>query len=100
MLYKYGNPNRNFKYNLKGKKSATYFWPGSDVLHVEEERKPNFFLKYDKTNTFQMRVEQILDWISLPVNERPALLTMYFDEPDITGHNSGPTSANVKQTCH
>lgn len=44
-----------------------------------------------------MRVEQILSWIDLPIGQRPDFTTVYFEEPDVTGHASGPTSANVKQ---
>ncbi|MFH4976545.1 hypothetical protein AB6A40_003254 [Gnathostoma spinigerum] len=29
---------------------------------------------------------QIIDWLSLPANERPALIMAYFDQPDTAGH--------------
>ena len=84
--------------NLKGKITATYFWPGSDVTFPEEEqRSPNYFFKYDKTRSFRDRVNQVLDWMDLPIDKRPAFTTLYFEEPDSIGHKTGPNTANVKK---
>ncbi|XP_032780225.2 ectonucleotide pyrophosphatase/phosphodiesterase family member 3 [Daphnia magna] len=82
----------------QGKVSATYFWPGSDVKFAEEEqRSPNYFFRYNKTTSFRQRVDQVLEWMDLPADKRPALTTLYFEEPDSTGHKAGPNTANVTE---
>ena len=46
--------------------------------------------------TFDDRVEQVLEWLRLPPDERPSFITLYFEEPDGTGHGYGPFSSEVK----
>ena len=41
------------------------------------------------------RVNQALDWLSLPAAKRPHVLTLYFPNVDSAGHNSGPISLAV-----
>uniref|UniRef100_A0A8C6TQX9 Ectonucleotide pyrophosphatase/phosphodiesterase family member 3 n=1 Tax=Neogobius melanostomus TaxID=47308 RepID=A0A8C6TQX9_9GOBI len=53
----------------QGLKSATFFWPGSDVKE---------------------RVFTVLKWLQLPEDQRPDFLTFYLEEPDKSGHNYGP----------
>lgn len=80
----------------QGKKSATYFWPGSDVEYNEaEKRSPNFFYRYDRNMPFKERVRQVIEWLDRPSTERPSLITLYFEEPDSTGHKDGPSSSTV-----
>ena len=35
-------------------------------------------------------MDTVLEWLSLPADQRPDLVTLYFDEPDHTGHAEGP----------
>jgi hypothetical protein len=43
-------------------------------------------------------VYDVLDWLSMPEDTRPDFVTLYFDEPDHAGHNSGPESEEVNST--
>ncbi|KAK7482281.1 hypothetical protein BaRGS_00026524, partial [Batillaria attramentaria] len=71
-----------------GKKSACYFWVGSDVpIHGQY---PDYYMKYDTSADFPGRVKKVLEWMSLPAGERPDFITLYFNEPDSTGHKYGP----------
>ena len=45
------------------------------------------------------RVTRVLDWLALPEGERPALLTLYFQEVDHIGHVNGPDSAEVLEAA-
>ena len=78
----------------QGRISATYFWPGSDVK--DDILAPNYRFKYNKSTPFEQRVDQILNWLDLPIKERPNILTLYFEEPDSTGHKFGPNTQNVQ----
>jgi alkaline phosphatase D len=69
-------------------KSAFYFWVGSEApiggFH------PSYWKSYDEWIPYRDRVDQVIEWLEYPVGERPGLITLYFDEPDGTGHYYGP----------
>jgi predicted AlkP superfamily pyrophosphatase or phosphodiesterase len=77
----------------QGVKTATMFWPGSSV-EVRGHR-PTYWKTYDQALSNHARVEQILDWLDLPKEQRPRFLTLYFEEVDSAGHASGPQSPEV-----
>lgn len=76
-----------------GVRSATMFWPGSEVA-IRESRPPDW-LRYDADITYAQRVNTILDWMRRPADIRPAFVTLYFEAVDDAGHKFGPDSAEV-----
>ncbi|XP_061563005.1 ectonucleotide pyrophosphatase/phosphodiesterase family member 1 [Cololabis saira] len=74
-------------------KTGTFFWPGSDV--AISGTFPNFYKVFDKSITFDARLDTVLEWLSLPRGERPDFFTLYLDEPDTTGHRYGPESSEI-----
>jgi predicted AlkP superfamily pyrophosphatase or phosphodiesterase len=79
----------------QGMKSATMFWPGSEAdIHGEH---PHYWKPYDGNVTADQRVDQVLAWLDLPAGDRPAFLTLYFDEVDHAGHTYGPDTPQVNE---
>lgn len=76
-----------------GVRSATMFWPGSEVA-IGEQRPPDW-LRYDRHVGYAQRVNTILDWMRRPAAIRPAFVTLYFEAVDDAGHRFGPDSAEV-----
>ena len=79
----------------QGQSAATMFWPGSEtpiggVL-------PRYWKPFDESYPGNDRVDQVLQWLDLPRAERPALLTLYFDDVDAAGHADGPESRAVRE---
>ncbi|XP_051510695.1 ectonucleotide pyrophosphatase/phosphodiesterase family member 1-like [Myxocyprinus asiaticus] len=74
-------------------KTATFFWPGSDVK--VNGKYPNFWREYDRNIPFEKRVATIFEWLRLPEGERPDFYTLYLEEPDSAGHRFGPMSSQV-----
>ncbi|XP_037078699.1 ectonucleotide pyrophosphatase/phosphodiesterase family member 1-like [Pollicipes pollicipes] len=72
--------------------SAVFFWPGSEV----PGRLPTHYKRYDSKVPYEQRVTQIIDWLLLPEPKRPRYLSLYFEEPDKSGHSYGPNSEQVK----
>ena len=74
----------------QGVRSASFFWVGSEApvggMH------PTYWKKYDKTVTFEERIDTVIKWFNYPPDKRPELVTLYFDEPDATSHTFGPVS--------
>ena len=77
----------------QGLHAATVFWPGSDV--AIEGVRPEHWLPFDITLGSDARVAQALAWLDLPEPQRPAFVTIYFDEVDRTSHTFGPGSAQA-----
>ncbi|KAL4236876.1 ectonucleotide pyrophosphatase phosphodiesterase [Mactra antiquata] len=76
-----------------GKRTASYFWVGSE-MNISGQQ-PDIWFPYDGGVTYEQRVDTALDWLTMPTGERPDFMTLYFDEPDHTGHGSGPDSQEV-----
>lgn len=76
-----------------GVRSATMFWPGSEVaIH---ESRPADWMRFDENVENGQRVNSVLDWMRRPADIRPAFVTLYFNTVDNAGHEFGPDSAEV-----
>jgi predicted AlkP superfamily pyrophosphatase or phosphodiesterase len=78
-----------------GKHAATMFWPGSEA--AIRGVRPSYWVPFDKAVTGEARVDQILRWLDLPMGQRPAFFTLYFEDTDEAGHDHGPDSEAVRQ---
>ena len=76
-----------------GIRSATMFWPGSNVAY--DRVRPEDWFDYDEAITDTQRVNAVLDWLRRPLAIRPRLITLYFDLVDTAGHRHGPDSPDV-----
>jgi predicted AlkP superfamily pyrophosphatase or phosphodiesterase len=52
-------------------------------------------MEYDTDLAGEERVRTVLDWLDLPAERRPTLLTLYWSDVDSAGHQSGPDSAET-----
>jgi predicted AlkP superfamily pyrophosphatase or phosphodiesterase len=82
-----GNPIWNVA-EQQGVKTASFFWPGSDT----DKKRPSYYKEYNDKIPYGNRIDTVIKWLQLPEKQRPHLVTLYFDEPDHTGHNFGPLS--------
>ena len=87
-----GNPIWNVA-EQQGVKTASFFWPGSDT----DQKRPTYYKNYDDKISYGTRIDTVIKWLQLPEKERPHLITLYFDEPDHTGHDFGPLSPENKK---
>ncbi|XP_033645036.1 venom phosphodiesterase 2-like [Asterias rubens] len=74
----------------QGLRTGCYFWVGSDV--DVQDMRPNYYFQYNGDTTAEQKIDTIRGWLQLPTGKRPDLITLYFDEPDKTGHQYGPDS--------
>lgn len=72
----------------QGVKSASYFWVGSeaDIMGI----LPSYWYAYNESIPYLPRVDQVIEWLKMPLSERPGLVFLYFDEPDGIAHKYGP----------
>lgn len=77
-----------------GVRTGTMFWPGSEVeIHGV---RPSQWAPFDQGMPGDARVDRLLSWLELPVDQRPKLETLYFDIVDTAGHRNGPDSAETR----
>lgn len=81
--------------DANGMRTATMFWPGSEA--DIQGKHPDYWKPFDAKVTPDQRVDQVLAWLDLPVDQRPVFLTLYFDAVDHEGHTHGPDSPEVNQ---
>ena len=83
----------------QGVKTATVYWVGSDVKIQGEH--PNYWQDYQKKPllTFDQRVDEVINLLSMPQDKRPRLVMCYFEEPDHSGHSYGPNSMKTRRAA-
>ncbi|XP_075057415.1 bis(5'-adenosyl)-triphosphatase enpp4-like [Mixophyes fleayi] len=70
-----------------GRRSGSAMWPGSNTCI--QNTTLSEFLMYNRNVTFEERVDNITAWFTRadePIN----FATLYFEEPDVSGHFFGP----------
>ena len=77
----------------QGQKSACAFWPGSEA-EIGGVR-PTFFKPFDYSVPFQQRLDEVVGWLTLPANERPAIVAFYLEETNGAGHRYGHDSPEL-----
>jgi predicted AlkP superfamily pyrophosphatase or phosphodiesterase len=79
-----------------GFKSASYFWVGSEGPVAGET--PTYFRVYDGSVPNIARIDTVMQWFSLPLDNRPIFVTLYFSLVDSEGHRTGPESEDLART--
>jgi len=74
----------------QGMVSACFFWPGSEA--AIQGVRPTIWNRYDDKVQNQERVKTVIDWLRLPIERRPHVMTLYFSELDSASHD-GPLEA-------
>lgn len=78
-----------------GVKTASIYWVASDVA-IQNVFPTYLYAWNDEPRlTFEERANEAVRLLSLPEAERPKLVMVYFDEPDMTSHHKGPLSSEV-----
>ena len=79
----------------QGLRTAAFYWPGTEA--PIGEIYPGIWKLYDMDVPFQARIDSVVSWFSLPEDRRPQFITLYFHEPDWTGHGKGPKDRRTRK---
>lgn len=71
--------------------TAAYYFVGTEA--AIQGVSPTYWHRYDETVPGEDRVDQVLEWLSMPVESRPHVVTLYFEDVDDAGHEGGPGTA-------
>lgn len=78
--------------------TANFYWVGSeaDVKGIFS----TYYYKYNEDLSIDRRIQIVVDWLSLPADVRPHLVTFYFPEVDHAGHIYGPEAPQTDASVH
>jgi len=71
-----------------GLKTASYFFVGTEA--PVQGLQPDYYYLYDGKVSNLTRIAKVFEWLELPEDQRPRLITTYFSDMDDTGHRYGP----------
>lgn len=73
--------------------SASFYWVASeaDIQGI----KPTYHYIYNEKIDMGTRIKAVKDWLSLPEEQRPHLITFYFPQVDHNAHEYGPNDVRV-----
>lgn len=74
----------------QGVTSAAMFWLGSET--EIKGKRPTYWTPYEHNKPNAERVDQVLNWLNMPLKKRPNLITLYFSDVDSAAHRYGPES--------
>ena len=79
----------------QGARAFSLMWPGSEAAIGGVS--PSRWRAYDGRLADTARVDSVLAWLALPPAERPRFVTLYFEEPDWSGHEHGPDAPEMNR---
>lgn len=79
----------------QGMKAASLFWVGSESN--AGGTRPSYYYPYHEKFSGEDKARIIRNWLTLPEDERPHFITLYFPEVDHAGHHFGPDSDSTKK---
>ncbi|XP_061461647.1 ectonucleotide pyrophosphatase/phosphodiesterase family member 2 isoform X3 [Rhineura floridana] len=79
-------------FNLRGREKFNHRWWGGQPIWITAAKQGvkagTFF--WSNMIPHERRILTILQWLTLPDNERPYTYAFYSEQPDIAGHRYGP----------
>jgi predicted AlkP superfamily pyrophosphatase or phosphodiesterase len=78
--------------------TASFYWVGSEAA-IQGIRPTYYYLFNDKIGIDQ-RIQVVKDWLSLPAEKRPHLITFYLPQVDHAEHIYGPDSKEAEAAVH
>ena len=74
----------------QGMIAASFFFVGSEA--PVGGHHPTHWNRFDASIPHETRVDQVLAWLDMPAEERPHMITLYFEDVDGAWHNGGKDS--------
>lgn len=78
--------------------SASFYWVGSEA--AVHGIKPTYFYYYNETIGIDKRIDIVKNWLQLPADKRPHLITFYFPEVDHGAHKYGTNAKETGDSVH
>ncbi|MHA4806960.1 alkaline phosphatase family protein [Flavitalea flava] len=78
--------------------SASFYWVGSEA--AIQGIKPTYYYRFSTNIDIDTRIQAVKDWLTLPAETRPHLITFYLPQVDHEEHHHGVDSRETEQAVH
>jgi predicted AlkP superfamily pyrophosphatase or phosphodiesterase len=78
--------------------TASFFWVGSET-NIDGVR-PTYYYRFNDRISLDTRLKAVKDWLTLPGDQRPHLITFYLSWVDHAEHLYGPESKQAEEAVH
>jgi predicted AlkP superfamily pyrophosphatase or phosphodiesterase len=78
--------------------SSSFFWVGSET--AVRGVRPTYYYRFNDKISFDTRLRAVKDWLTLPEDKRPHLITFYLSQVDHAEHMFGPNSKETWEAVH
>ncbi|MEY4278392.1 MAG: hypothetical protein RL377_396, partial [Bacteroidota bacterium] len=75
--------------------SASFYWVASEA--AIQNTRPTYYYVYNEKINIANRIKAVKDWLSLPEDQRPHMITFYFPQVDHEAHTYGPNDPHVAE---
>jgi predicted AlkP superfamily pyrophosphatase or phosphodiesterase len=79
---------------MQGMVAACFFWPGSDA--AIKGTRASYWKPYDGSVPNDVRIDTVLEWLGMPDDRRPHLITLYMSDVDSASHRTGLWSPEIE----
>ncbi len=78
--------------------SASFYWVGSEA--ATKGVRPTYYYTFNNGIDITTRLSVVKNWLTLPEDKRPHLITFYLPQVDHEEHNHGPVSKEAGDAVH
>jgi len=78
--------------------SASYYWVGSEA--AIKGVRPTYYYRFNDSIDIDARIQDVKNWLTLPEDKRPHLITFYMSDVDHAEHMYGPDSKETAEAVH
>ena len=78
--------------------TASFYWVGSES--AIKGVRPTYYYRYNDSIDIDTRIQAVKNWLTLPEDKRPHLITFYMPEVDHEEHFFGPDSKQAAAAVH
>ena len=79
----------------QGMLSASYYFVGSEA--AVRQTYPTYWYKFGENTDINFRINKVIDWLQLPEDIRPHMITFYISNVDHEGHRFGPDAPETRE---
>lgn len=78
--------------------TASFYWVASEA--PIKNTRPTYYYVYNEKINIHNRIQTVVDWLKLPEESRPHLITFYLPQVDHAGHQYGPDAPETEKEVH
>lgn len=78
--------------------TASFYWVGAES--AIQGIRPTYYYRFNDSIDMDTRIQVVKDWLTLPEDKRPHLITFYMPQVDHQEHMYGPDSKQAEEAVH